>query len=345
MKTLTKIVTLSFLLLVFQVDAQNCSEPLKVDWIKKLISEKRPAGTEVEVWSGKLDDLDVIFFDECIDCTKGSWKILSCTNNLIRSIDKEDVDTAYLQRLTGMELLWTNACVSKRLTALKTPAACTKEFIPVCGCNNVTYPNACTARSSGVINYSKGNCNNDQLIDARKKATEHTEVTAELAPNPQLFGKEIFYMSIFHYGAFFGWKGEDQISFDRRSMPADANIIVGLQREGGPDYGITSVGDYASGARITNVELTENTVNVTVRWWYNPLLMCYFVVRIQLQSSISDLSNVTPFIISNYPSALAIQDPSNIQWVVPDGNSHRVLRYGESTFVALPHVLIGKQNK
>ena len=36
--------------------------------------------------------------------------------------------------------------------------ACTEEYDPVCGCDGVTYPNACFAESSGITSYTRGKC-------------------------------------------------------------------------------------------------------------------------------------------------------------------------------------------
>ncbi|QKG56551.1 hypothetical protein GKZ68_07850 [Hymenobacter sp. BRD128] len=35
---------------------------------------------------------------------------------------------------------------------------CTMEYDPVCGCNGLTYPNACVARNAGLRTFRPGPC-------------------------------------------------------------------------------------------------------------------------------------------------------------------------------------------
>lgn len=44
---------------------------------------------------------------------------------------------------------------------------CTEQYMPVCGCDNQTYGNACVAQCAGVKSYIKGKC--PEVAPAEKK--------------------------------------------------------------------------------------------------------------------------------------------------------------------------------
>ena len=58
--------------------------------------------------------------------------------------------TAYCE-LPGMTCAGTGTCTTR-------PMICTRIYMPVCGCDDVTYSNACTAAAAGASVASEGEC-------------------------------------------------------------------------------------------------------------------------------------------------------------------------------------------
>ena len=48
------------------------------------------------------------------------------------------------------------------LTPPAEPMACTMDWNPVCGCNGVTYSNACSANAAGVPHFTDGACEEER---------------------------------------------------------------------------------------------------------------------------------------------------------------------------------------
>jgi hypothetical protein len=69
-------------------------------------------------------------------------------------------------------LLLTFSCIGQCLDSLQFPNTappCYPDFIPVCGCDGVTYQNSCYADYATVLNYAEGPCD---------------QIAIDLYPNP-----------------------------------------------------------------------------------------------------------------------------------------------------------------
>lgn len=65
-----------------------------------------------------------------------------------------------------------DACVD--YDAINQDAICTEEYMPVCGCNRVTYSNTCKASTAGVKSYTEGACSSQDVENAFQLWTTQT---------------------------------------------------------------------------------------------------------------------------------------------------------------------------
>jgi hypothetical protein len=54
------------------------------------------------------------------------------------------------------EIISTNPCYNASL--IDSTSLCTEEWNPVCGCDGITYSNACYATTTGITSWSMGEC-------------------------------------------------------------------------------------------------------------------------------------------------------------------------------------------
>ncbi|NJL75595.1 MAG: T9SS type A sorting domain-containing protein [Saprospiraceae bacterium] len=126
---------------------------------------------------------------------------------------------------------------------------CSSVYQPVCGCNNVTYSNACYAQRDGVISWINGICNGDNLNDGNTIQKEEWKgaYTLTNSPNPftssttiQFTLPESMIASIsvmdrdgkilFHKTEIFN-QGMNEVVFDRASQLPSGLYFYRLQTE------------------------------------------------------------------------------------------------------------------
>ncbi len=70
----------------------------------------------------------------------------------------------YMKKLFAAIIILAAACSPTKkneadcVGEAKKDCMCTMQYDPVCGCNNKTYSNACTAGCAGVKSFTKGAC-------------------------------------------------------------------------------------------------------------------------------------------------------------------------------------------
>jgi hypothetical protein len=111
---------------------------------------------EIKYWSALLQPI--------ADSTgEIQWRSIVCCQDGYKTCMLLRITPAkYFQMMQGVKS--TDLAPHDCTPAFKVPkqVVCNKIFEPVCGCNGLTYPNACFAETSGAANWAKGSCHSCQ---------------------------------------------------------------------------------------------------------------------------------------------------------------------------------------